>query len=158
MHYTSWGTALGVALAVLASPAAAESQKDETVAVVVDGRTCLGLTEVSDARGIAPADGGAYRPGTDVRGRAVVPAEGPGGGADWSGLADTLKINVEVDLVERYGTALPSGSTLPLGTIELRDGRAWFNGQPLAGHDREALWQACRRLGVLQRKADQPKP
>lgn len=88
----------------------------------------------------------------------MVPAEGPGGGPDFSGLADILKINVEVDLVERYGAPLPPGSMLPLGTVEVRDGRAWFNGQPLAGHDREALWQACRRLGVLQRKADQPKP
>ncbi len=158
MHYTSWGTIVVVVLATLADPVAAESQKDEAVTVVVDGRTCLSLTELSDARGVVPAEGAAYRPGTDVQGRAVVPAEGPGGGPDWSGLSDTLKIIVEVDLVERYGVALPPGSMLPLGTIDVRDGRAWFNGQPLAGHDREALWQACRSLGVLQHKAGQAKP
>lgn len=130
----------------------------ETVSVVLDARTCLGLAEVTGGQAVVPADGGAYQPGVDARGRPVVPAEGPGGAQDWDVLPEPLEIEVVVELGGRYGAALPSGSDLPIGRVEIRDGRAWFNGRPMAGEDREALWQACRKMGLLGARARQGKP
>ncbi|MGC2854039.1 hypothetical protein ACM64Y_01075 [Novispirillum sp. DQ9] len=130
----------------------------ERVPVVVDVRTCLALTEVTGGRGVAPADGAAYTPGVDARGKPVVPAEGPGGAPDWSTLGQPLVIDLSVDIAERYGVNVPAGSSLPLGTLLVRDGRVWFNGHPVAGRDREALWEACRRLGAVQGQAERGKP
>lgn len=166
MHHTSMVCAMALTLTLGVGVAAAQSVRDpaaesvEPVPVVVDYRTCLALTEtVPGGRGgVAPADGAAYQPGVDARGRPVVPAEGLGGGADWSGLGKQFIIDLSVDVAERYGIKLPPGSTLPLGTVLVRDGRVWFNGQPVAGHDREILVDACRRLGAIQGAAEQPKP
>lgn len=131
----------------------------EIVPVVVDYRTCLALTEAVDGgRGVAPANGAAYQPGVDARGRPVVPAEGPGGSANWLPIGETLTLDLTIDLVERYGQRVPPGTSLPLGTIELRDGRVWFNGQPVSGYDREVLWESCRRLGAIQGAAEKGKP
>ncbi|MFA7430118.1 MAG: hypothetical protein WCZ23_08170 [Rhodospirillaceae bacterium] len=163
MHYT-WKIMVAATLLLGGIATAAKAQKDETAldametaSVVLDYRTCLELAEVTGGRAVVLADGGTYTSGVDARGRPVVPAEGPNGGADWSSLTETLQIDVSVDIVERYGVNVPPGSSLPLGTIEVREGRAWFNDQPLVGHDREALWQACRQLGIFQGKAGQRK-
>lgn len=156
-------TALALTLGIgakAADPAKDEQRESlERVPVVVDYRTCLALTgAATGGRGVAAADGAAYQPGVDVHGRPVVPAEGPGGGAEWSPIGETIALDLTIDLVERYGKRVPPGTTLPLGTLEVRDGRAWFNGQPVAGTDRQAIWEACRRLGAVQGAAQRAKP
>lgn len=156
---TQEGGVFGAKAAAADAPKDAAAESMETVPVVVDYRTCLALTgATTTGRGVVPADGAAYQPGVDVNGRPVVPAEGPGGSGDWLQLGDTITLDLTLDLVERYGPRVPPGTKLPLGTIEVRDGRAWFNGRPIAGGDREALWEACRRLGAVQGAAERPKP
>src|SRR3546814_13664738 len=54
----------------------------------------------------------AYRPGQDVRGKAVVPADLDPGPGDGSGLIlpDAVVIPIEVDLFDRYGITANSAS------------------------------------------------
>jgi hypothetical protein len=93
-----------------------------------------------------PAPDVAYAPGVDVRGRPVAPADLPGTGR--IDVPDTITFDVAVDL-RRYG--LPPFSPLfqpnvPLGQVTVeRDGRAYFNGQPLQNADSDALARYCRQ-------------
>src|SRR3546814_18830555 len=59
----------------------------------------------------------AYRPGQDVRGKAVAPADLDPGPGDGSGLIlpDAVVIPIEVDLFERYG--LPANSATFKGDV-----------------------------------------
>jgi hypothetical protein len=80
------------------------------------------------AKQIVPADGGAYVPGVDVRGKPVVSAD-VGGGLDLSSLQSTL-IPIEVDLAERFGLTLAAGVELKPEVAALnihQDGRIFFN-------------------------------
>jgi len=87
----------------------------------------------------------AYRPGVDVRDHAVAPAEIEGDGP--LQLSNDLLIPIEVDLFDR----LRSGPVRPtleagvlIGTIELRDEPAYFNGRPLEDASEADLAAKCR--------------
>jgi hypothetical protein len=93
-----------------------------------------------------PAPDVAYQPGVDVRGRPVAPADLPG--TVRIDVPETITFDVAADL-RRFG--LPPFSPLyepnvPLGRVTVeRDGRAYFNGQPLQNADSDALAQYCRQ-------------
>jgi hypothetical protein len=95
--------------------------------------------------GHQPAPDVAYQGGVDVRGHAVVPAEPEGGIA--LELSDELLIPIELDLFERLGSG-PGRTAVEarvlIGTIELRDGRAYFNGRPLKDASEAELAAKCR--------------
>lgn len=99
----------------------------------------------------APAPGVKYTPGVDVRGRPVVPADL--GGRPKMKLPDTIEIPVQLDLQKRLG--LPANPNLyemddvTVGTarIRVKDGRAWFNGEPLTTDEHHAMARACQKLG-----------
>ncbi len=85
----------------------------------------------------------AYQAGVDVRGRAVVPASPEG--ANRLLLSDDLLIPLELRLFDRLGggTAVAEARVI-IGTVELRDGRAYFNGQPLDDPTTAELAEKCR--------------
>lgn len=147
------GLALGPVFSAIAgmSPVVAA----DTVPVVIDPAACRALLATPDA-------GATYRPGVDVRGRPVVPAEGPGGSAAVDlPSADEMAIELRVDLAERLGlTGAKQGlePKLDLGTLRVRNGIAELNGRPLGGTDQAGLREACRRLGRLNEAAGQGKP
>jgi hypothetical protein len=93
-----------------------------------------------------PAPDVAYRPGVDVRGRPVAPADLPG--TVRIDVPETITFDAAADL-RRFG--LPAGSRLyaphaDIGQITIeRDGRAYFNGQPLQASDNDALARYCRQ-------------
>lgn len=96
---------------------------------------------------VAPGtqQGTAYRPGLDVRGQAVVPADLAGGGA--LEVPSDITVTLEVDLVERFGgpqSLEDLRANAPIGVLELRDGRAHFNGQPLDPETEANLRARCR--------------
>lgn len=89
-----------------------------------------------------PAADVAYRPGVDAGGRAVAPAD-LGGGVQLVLPQDRI-IELEIDLDDRLdGPAGAYSGALPLGLVEVREGRAYYNGQPLTPPDQAALEDAC---------------
>jgi hypothetical protein len=128
-----------------------------TLAIGIDGamadsdrmrisrRDCLNLVEYR------PDPDVAYRPGLDVRGKPVVPADLPG-----SSMAVRLPDQVEFDISfnplkgksrRRFGQ-----TELYVGTVryDLTTGEATFNGNPLTNPEKDEIARRCRE--VLRRR------
>ncbi len=87
----------------------------------------------------------AYRPGVDVRGRRVAPAD-LGGGTNIA-VPQEIEIPITVDLDQTIGAAA-SGLYMPeatIGKVVYKNGRAWFNGQPLKTGANAEVVAACRQ-------------
>lgn len=122
----------GLLIPVANSPAAGQ-------ALSMTGTDCARLVEH------VPSADVDYKPGVDVLGRPVAPADLPGGPK--IELPETITFDVAVDL-RRFG--LPKSSRLyephaELGRVTVdRNGRVYFNGVPLQSADRNALAEFCR--------------
>lgn len=116
--------------------------------ITMDGVDCQRLTVTH-----VPAPDVTYKPGVDAQGRKVAPADLNGGAAQFT-VPDRITFDVAVDL-RRYG--IPSTSplyepNLPLGKVTVeRDGRAFYNGQPLQNQEVEALREICKQRGATRR-------
>ncbi len=87
----------------------------------------------------------AYRPGVDVRGRRVAPADLDGGTN--VAVPQEIEISIDVELDETIGAAA-SGLYEPeakIGKVVYKNGRAWFNGQPLETGANADVFAACRK-------------
>ena len=87
----------------------------------------------------------AYRPGVDVRGRRVAPAD-LGGGTNIA-VPQEIEIAITVELDKTIGAAA-SGLYKPeanIGKVVYKNGRAWFNGQPLETGANADVVAACRK-------------
>lgn len=110
--------------------------------LVVGPNACAALTQhVPDPRV-------AYTPGLDANGVAVAPADLPSIGV--SGFNE-VALQLTVDLRKRLGieldkTLFPEGAEL--GYVTVRDGKAYFNGAPLAPDADAALASLCRGKGL----------
>src|SRR5690606_25450698 len=91
----------------------------------------------------------AYKPGRDVRGKAVAPADL----ARRSPLVlpDSVVIPVEIDLLKHYG--IPGSGANFKGdvyvgevVVDVSTGRATFHGQPLASEAEAELAARCQRI------------
>lgn len=116
----------------------------ETTTVIVSRADCANLIQHGPSADVA------YKPGVDVRGKPVVPADG-GGGVQLA-MPEEITIDIEVDLAARFGLppqAPPTKDlyrpTAKIGTVSYKDGKAFFNGQPLTSPEAEALAEACRK-------------
>jgi hypothetical protein len=108
-----------------------------------------------------------YKPGVDVHGNAVAPADLGGGYQNI--VPKEITINVGTGLASRLAQAHASGeaattgnrSQLPyrggaiLGQLTVSGNEVLWNGQPLQPQDQAALAAACRANGV---KADLASP
>ena len=130
-----------------------------TGAVLAEGRVVT-LTK-QDCRRLnvhVPEPDVAYRPGVDVNGRPVTPADL--GGAPALAIPETVTIEIEVDLQDRFG--IPANSNLfkgdaKIGTVEVdRDGRARFNGQPLQDEEQLELTRRCQDILYGRSQAETP--
>ncbi len=127
-----------LAAALAAAPAAAHENK-ATVAI----------TRADCARLVAhvPGPDVAYEPGVDVYGREVAPADL--GGAPRIELPETILIDIEIDLLQRFG--IPANPALydpdvEVGEVAYRDGRFTFNGQPLQDEAQAELAARCQEI------------
>jgi hypothetical protein len=116
------------------------------VAVAADGRMVMSSGVCMALGGLGPAVPGAdYVPGVDARGNVVAPADLPGSTPPLT--LDNFPIEIGVDLRKRFGASAAShffrGKAV-VGLVTVRDGRAWFNGAPLADNERDMLAAACR--------------
>lgn len=81
-----------------------------------------------------PDDDVTYKPGVDVKGNAVAPAD-LNGGSDFE-LPETIKIPLTINLAEEFdidGEYTEDSLNAPLGMIEVRmDGAVIYNGQDIS--------------------------
>jgi len=126
--------ALLLALA-LAAPAAAES-------IVVTYDDCVELT-----KHVPDADV-KYRPDADPD---VAPADI--GGRRRIQAPKEFRIPITVELAKRFG--IPNNNQYKaeaeIGVVEWKNGRAWFNGQPLGSDEERAIGYLCRERVNAQR-------
>lgn len=94
-----------------------------------------------------------YKPGVDVHGRAVAPADLPG--TPQIAIPEEIAIDITVEIQKRFN--IPSNSALfkpeaRVGTVVVKpDGSATFNGQPLTSPEQQALSALCQKQGVAAR-------
>lgn len=93
----------------------------------------------------APANGGAYKAGVDVRGRRVAGADA--GGASPIKLPDEISFYIGVDLEEKYGLGANGKYTGEgvVGTVTVKGGRVYYDGKLLDSNDQRTVTAACGR-------------
>jgi len=108
-----------------------------------------------------PAKGVEYKPGVDVRGKAVVPADLGGGYTIPTMTPEDISIPITIDLADRLGRsrARAAGNTnptaadrpllkyegkVPVGTVTFQGNTAMWNGEPMAPQDQAVLAAGCR--------------
>ncbi len=129
-----------LAMAMITIPAMA-SQNSAQRTVTITKADCSRL-----ARHVPSADT-AYRPGVDVHGKPVVPADL--GGTPQIKLPEEINIAITVEIQDRFG--IPANSTLfdpdaYIGNVTVKkDGSTYFNGQPLGSEEQRALAHLCQR-------------
>lgn len=142
---------LAVALFLAALPVSAQTQTPRPGPVpltpdavrdrpVVDLSLCQRLTRH------VPAADVEYRPGVDVHGRAVAPADLPGSAGAQPPIPIDLPLSV--DLARRMGIALPSVPFLPDDVtavwLTVVGNQLYLNGQPIDPGAEERLYVYCR--------------
>jgi hypothetical protein len=97
-----------------------------------------------------------YKPGVDVHGKYVAPADLPAGTPDL-GLPDRITFELKVNPLT-YGGAASTAQSSPnrfaetqtsMGKVDVdpNTGAVTINGQPLGGDDNRAVAEACRKAG-----------
>lgn len=84
-----------------------------------------------------------YRPGVDVRGNSVAPADLNSGAR--IGVPDGFSFPLTLDLTERLGLSSDIMAEPVLGEIKVSGGKVTFNGEPLTGDEQRELAQKCQR-------------
>ncbi len=133
----------GLFAAALASLASAPV-RSETVTLTITSDDCSKLVQH------VPAPGVEYKPGVDVEGNPVAPADL--GGTPVIKMPEVVHIPITVDIAKRYGIPATSNLFKPeayIGSarVNIQDGRAWFNGQPLSSDEQHALSRLCMQAG-----------
>ncbi len=128
-HVLAW-------LAIAASPAVALDNPVVTIS----------KTDCDRLVAHRPAPDVAYQPGVDVNGRSVAPADLNGG--IQIAVPETIRIPIEVDLFNRFG--IPANSNqyeadAQVGEVVYRNGRAYFNDQPLQDETAAELAALCQK-------------
>ena len=125
-----------LALTAIALPAQAE-----TATVTVTRNDCRHVTAHT------PDASAAYTPGSTADGRSVAPAD-LGGGYKVKP-PETFSMDINIDLQERFGLPANKGQymgEIRAGRVEIKDGRAFYNGQELATGAQNAVAEACAKL------------
>ena len=95
----------------------------------------------------APDASVAYTPGVTADGRSVAPADL--NGSYRVKPPETFSIDINIDLQERFGLPANKGQymgELKAGKVEIKNGKAFYNGQELATGSQNAIAAACREL------------
>jgi hypothetical protein len=88
-----------------------------------------------------------YRPGVDVNGNAVAPADL--NAQPQIAVPDVISIPVTIDLATNLGINTPFLARPTVGEVQItRDGRVTFNCQPIGGSAQQELAKRCQQIGV----------
>jgi hypothetical protein len=105
--------------------------------LVMSSQICATLPGA--ASGVSSAE---YRPGVDVNGNAVAPADLPSTSA--APRLDNFPIEINQRLARNFNLPPGGNAKAVLGYVTVRDNQAYFNGQPLNADQTAALAEACR--------------
>lgn len=125
-----------LALAAIALPAHAE-----TATVTVTENDCRHIVAHSPDASVS------YTPGSTADGRSVPPADLSGGYKVKP--PESFSMDINIDLQERFGLPANKGQymgEIKAGKVEIKDGRAFYNGQELATGAQNEIARACRKL------------
>ena len=122
---------------LLLGPAAGHSSASDGI-IEISAEDCRHLLVQADQTAAT------YRPGVDVRGEAVAPADLDPGGA--LPLPETMEILVTVDVMERLGLGAREGfeAEALIGVVEVQGTEVTLNGQPLTRDAASSLAALCR--------------
>jgi hypothetical protein len=111
------------------------------VIVSADGRVVISPSLCADLASASAVPSADYKPGVDVAGQPVVPADLPGAAPVPLG-----PIEIGVDLKQRFGIGTNSHLLQhrpAVGVVTVLGGVAYLNGFPLADNERAAMIAAC---------------
>jgi len=97
-----------------------------------------------------PADDAAYRPGVDVDGNTVAPADLNASGQLNLGADHEFWLPIELPLENVLNIAAGDtlnavrNSNIGVGTVTVRNGQAYFNGEPLSDAQSHAIATECQ--------------
>lgn len=123
-------------LAAIALPAHAK-----TATVTVTKADCRNVVAHSPDASVA------YTPGVTADGRSVAPANLSGGYTVKP--PESFSMDINIDLQERFGLPATKGQyigEIKAGKVEIKGGRAFYNGQELATGAQNEIARACRKL------------
>ena len=128
---------------LLALPADAQQSR-----IVVSMEDCQRLVRHSPSADVE------YKPGVDVHGKAVAPADL--GGSRPVKLRETFEFDITLQVFERLGITVAKGldeSELTVGTVSVdKRGNVSFNGERLDGTQEAAIAEACQELMKQKRR------
>ena len=132
------------ALAAIVLTALADAAAAQETRVQVSRADCQKLVQYT------PDPGVAYRPGVDVRGKAVAPADLPGSTAPIA-LPRNVEFYISFNPLKGQTGRRFDKSELVVGTVgyDLESGEVTFNGQPLTDPEKNEIARRCR--GALRR-------
>ncbi len=131
----------GLVWLVLLAPSAALADGP----ITVGGDPCESLTSYE------PAPDVAYQPGVDAEGNPVAPADLDGGSGSILKPDREYRVDVTVPLSDVTNTSDGSGaarvadSDVNIGTVTVRDGKVYFDGQLIGDESQHALAEACAK-------------
>ena len=133
---------LVLAAAALAAPAdglAQSAQKKSASTVTLSKKECQAVIVHT------PSADTAYKPGVDVYGRKVAPADAPGSASPIK-IPDEVNIDIGFNLKDKYGlgaTGAFTGESV-IGKATVKGGRVYYDGKPLDNSDQQSVADACR--------------
>lgn len=137
---------LGAALLMVSAPAAAQTEGQDIVTTEDPLTVRIKKADCRELVKHQPEADVAYQPGVDVRGNSVAPADLYGGYAIES--PQSLVIPIEIDLFDRLSRPEDRRyeGDVAVGVVEvdLVDGYATFNGQPIAAPAQAELVRHCQ--------------
>ena len=140
MH-TRWTATLLIAMTlVLPGTVFAQSAPKKTASTVT-----LNKKECQSVIQHTPAPDVAYKPGTDVYGRKVAPADAPGSASPIK-IPDEINIDIGFNVKDKYGLGTGGQYTGEnvLGKVTVKGGRVYYDGKPLDNSDQQSVADACR--------------
>jgi hypothetical protein len=148
---TRIGGICGAMLMVSAATAAAApppAPPPGGASVSADGRVVVSSKACAEVVAHVPDAGVAYRPGVDVNGNPVAPADLPDSASSIG--ADGFPIFLTLDLKKKF--RVPDAARLfklqeVVGLIAVQGNQVFFNGQPIAPGEASLLAAACRAHG-----------
>jgi hypothetical protein len=123
--------------------------KDGTAAIHDDGELVLTKSFCMNLVAYAPAPDVAYKPGVDVNGKAVAPADLPGQTSYPLSSPVQSAIILDTSRLGQIGALPGRGDTYPvLISVDPRTGDVALNGQKIQQSDESTLAKLCRERGL----------
>lgn len=116
------------------------------IMVSADGKVIISAATCAEVPGAAqPVPGADYQPGVDVNGQEVAPADLPSGAGSLK--LDNFPIEINRKLAGSFNVpASGVGAKAILGLVTIRNGSAYFNGEPMVEDQRAALVASCKAV------------